>query len=213
MCFFFNDWWPYVTLFAFIFLFCTIDTFIRHSFINIRWGPFLRLHSCRLCGRNLLEVPSQDSNSGLLYSKPAYCQLSHAAPLNQMPTNVAIFDLQNFLSIPKTMKMCKTENKCTRKSHLHAEEKKNFFRTILYLLNVPPLWLWCGGKTAVNNLSVESPTRVTRGGGGYHLIIETLPPPPSTLHQPHRTSSRGEAGQRTASGSHHTGGKFLSKEL
>jgi hypothetical protein len=31
-----KGWWPYATLFAYIFLFCTIDTFIRRSFINIR---------------------------------------------------------------------------------------------------------------------------------------------------------------------------------
>ncbi len=35
-------WWPYATLFAFIFLF-TINTYIHHSFINIRWGPSLYL--------------------------------------------------------------------------------------------------------------------------------------------------------------------------
>ncbi len=55
-------------------------TFIHHSFINIRWGPSLFLHSCRLSGRNLHGVPSRDSNSGLPYIKPAHYHLSHAAP-------------------------------------------------------------------------------------------------------------------------------------
>ncbi len=200
--------------FCIYFLFCTIDTFIRHSFINIRWGPFPCLHSCRLCGRNLHWVPSRDSNSGLLYRQPAYCQLSHATPLNQMPTNVAIFDLQNFLKIPKTMKMWKIENKCTKRSHLDEEEKKNSFRTIMYLLNVPPLWLWCGRKPAENNLSVESPTRVTRGGGGGGISSDYRDSSPSTLHQPHRGRSQNPVvGERPGRGQpvvHTTQGVSLS---
>ncbi len=33
-------WWPYATLFCIYFsLYNTVDTFIHHSFINIRWGP------------------------------------------------------------------------------------------------------------------------------------------------------------------------------
>jgi hypothetical protein len=58
------------------------DTFIHHSFINIRWGPSPYLHSCRLSGWNLHGVPSRDLNSGLPYSKPARYQLSHTAPCN-----------------------------------------------------------------------------------------------------------------------------------
>jgi hypothetical protein len=46
------------------------------------------LHSCRLSGRNLLGVPSRDSNSGLPYSKPARYQLSHAAPWRWASANV-----------------------------------------------------------------------------------------------------------------------------
>ncbi len=64
---------------TFIYLY-TIDTFIHHSFVNIRWGPSSYLHSCRLSGWNLHGVPSWDSNSGLPYSKPARYQLSHTAP-------------------------------------------------------------------------------------------------------------------------------------
>ncbi len=50
-------WWPYATLFAFLFFVIQysryIHTIIHPSFINIRWGPSPYLHSCRLSGRNL----------------------------------------------------------------------------------------------------------------------------------------------------------------
>ncbi len=73
--------WENVERFCIYFsLYNTVDTFIHHSFINIRWGPSPCLHSCRLSGRNLHGVPSRDLNSGLPHSKPACYQLSHAAP-------------------------------------------------------------------------------------------------------------------------------------
>ncbi len=53
-------------LYLHLFIFYTIDTFIHHSFVNIRWGPSPYLHSCRLSVWNLNGVPSRDSNSGCL---------------------------------------------------------------------------------------------------------------------------------------------------
>ncbi len=35
---------------SFCIYFYTIDTLIHHYFLNIRWGPFPYLHSCRLSG-------------------------------------------------------------------------------------------------------------------------------------------------------------------
>jgi hypothetical protein len=75
-------WWPYATLFAFIFLlynryihssFDIHSQTFEHTLMPISMSPWLR-------GRNLHGVPSRDSNSGLPYSKPAYYHLSHAAP-------------------------------------------------------------------------------------------------------------------------------------
>ncbi len=66
----FKVWWSYATLFVFIYLY-TIDTFIHHSFINIRWGLSPYLHSCRLSGWILHGVPSRDLNSGLTASQRA----------------------------------------------------------------------------------------------------------------------------------------------
>ncbi len=93
-------WWSYATLFVCLFFFFTIHTFI-HSFIhNIRSGPSPYLHSCRLSGRNLHEVPNRDSNSGLPYSKPAHYHLSCAALFfnRKRPLNGYNFQLLSFLS-------------------------------------------------------------------------------------------------------------------
>ena len=66
-------------------LFFIFYTYI-HSFNH---NSFIRLHSlkplhffiaCMLSGEDLPVVPSRESNSGLPYSKPTRCQLSHAAP-------------------------------------------------------------------------------------------------------------------------------------
>ncbi len=67
-------------LFLHSFFFYTIDTFIQHSYINIRWCLSPYLHSCWLSGQNFHGVPSRDSNLGLPYSKPAHYHMRHAAP-------------------------------------------------------------------------------------------------------------------------------------
>jgi hypothetical protein len=59
-------WWPYATLFVHFYFSVTIQIFIQSFTHNIRGGPSPYLHSCRLSGRNLLGVPSRDSNSGQL---------------------------------------------------------------------------------------------------------------------------------------------------
>jgi len=44
-------WWPYATLFVFIFIYTIDYLYIQTSFIhNMRWGPSPYLHSCRLSG-------------------------------------------------------------------------------------------------------------------------------------------------------------------
>ncbi len=68
--FFLKVWWPYATLFAFIFLLC--DRYIHTSFIHSYTFAEAHLHF-------FTAVTSRDSNSGLPYSKPARYQLSHAA--------------------------------------------------------------------------------------------------------------------------------------
>jgi hypothetical protein len=71
-------------LFLFIFDFITyIHSFIQSQYIHP--SPFAEasLHiliACVLSGENFPVVPSRESNSGLPYSKPTRCQLSHAAP-------------------------------------------------------------------------------------------------------------------------------------
>ncbi len=64
----------------FLCIFIILLQYIQSFTHNIRWGPSLYLHSCRLSGQNLPGVPSRDSNSGLPYSKPAHYQLSCTAP-------------------------------------------------------------------------------------------------------------------------------------
>ncbi len=71
-------WWPYATLFAFIYLY-TIDTFIHHSFITIRWGPLSA--QCQWVEPPWGAVRSQDSNSGLPYSKPERSSWATLHPL------------------------------------------------------------------------------------------------------------------------------------
>ncbi len=69
------------------FIFDNIHTFIHPS---LSYYPFIRRHAfaraslhffiaCELNGKNLLVVPSRESNSSLPYSKPTRYQLSHAA--------------------------------------------------------------------------------------------------------------------------------------
>jgi hypothetical protein len=70
-------------LFLFILIFYNIYTFIQSQYIHP--SPFAEasLHiliACVLSGDNFPVVPSRESNSGLPYSKPTRCQLSHAAP-------------------------------------------------------------------------------------------------------------------------------------
>jgi hypothetical protein len=70
-------------LFLFIFHILYIHTFIQSQIIHT--SPFAKasLHffiACMLSGEDLPVVPSRESNSGLPYSKPTRCQLSHAAP-------------------------------------------------------------------------------------------------------------------------------------
>jgi hypothetical protein len=64
-------------------------TFIQYIYPS----PFAEasLHlliTCKLSGKNLPVVPSQESNSGLPYSKPTCYQQSHAAPLRPVPARV-----------------------------------------------------------------------------------------------------------------------------
>jgi hypothetical protein len=72
----------------FLFIFHILYIQYIHSFNH---NSFIRLHSlkplhffiaCMLSGEDLPVVPSRESNSGLPYSKPTRCQLSHAAPNN-----------------------------------------------------------------------------------------------------------------------------------
>ena len=71
-------------LFLFILIiFNNIHTFIQSQYIHP--SPFAEasLHiliACVLSGENFPVGPSRESNSGLPYSKPTRCQLSHAAP-------------------------------------------------------------------------------------------------------------------------------------
>jgi hypothetical protein len=73
---------PLFFLFIFHF-FNNIHTFIQSQYIHL--SPFVEasLHiliACVLSGGNFPVGPSRESNSGLPYSKPTRCQLSHAAP-------------------------------------------------------------------------------------------------------------------------------------
>ena len=72
-------------LFFVYFDFYNIHTFIQSQYIHP--SPFVEasLHiliACVLSGGNFPVGPSRESNSGLPYSKPTRCQLSHAAPSN-----------------------------------------------------------------------------------------------------------------------------------
>jgi hypothetical protein len=69
--------------FYLFFIFYNIHTFIQSQYIHPT--PFVEasLHiliACVLSGGNFPVGPSRESNSGLPYSKPTRCQLSHAAP-------------------------------------------------------------------------------------------------------------------------------------
>ncbi len=74
--------------FCLFFIFYNIHTYI-HTITFIQYispSPFAEafLHffiASMLSGKHLPVVPSQESNSGLPYSKPTRYQLSHAAPL------------------------------------------------------------------------------------------------------------------------------------
>jgi hypothetical protein len=71
------------SFFLFILIFYNIHTFIQSQYIHP--SPFAEasLHlliACVLSGENFPVGPSRESNSGLPYSKPTRCQLSHAAP-------------------------------------------------------------------------------------------------------------------------------------
>jgi hypothetical protein len=77
-------WWQDATLFVYFSYILYIHKFIQSQFIHP--SPFAEasLHffiACMLSGEDLPVVPSRESNSGLPYSKPTRCQLSHAAPL------------------------------------------------------------------------------------------------------------------------------------
>ena len=75
---------------SFLFIFQILShTYIHiHSIIFVQYiypSAFAEasLHfliACMLSGEDLPVVPSRESNSGLPYSKPTRCQLSHAAP-------------------------------------------------------------------------------------------------------------------------------------
>jgi hypothetical protein len=67
----------------FIFHILYMHTFIQLQFIHPSPVAEASLHffiACMLSGEDLPVVPSQESNSGLPYSKPTRSQLSHAAP-------------------------------------------------------------------------------------------------------------------------------------
>jgi hypothetical protein len=75
-------WWQDATLFIY-FDFYNIHTFIQSQYIHP--SPFAEasLHifiAFVLSGENFPVGPSRESNSGLPFSKPTRCQLSHAAP-------------------------------------------------------------------------------------------------------------------------------------
>jgi hypothetical protein len=70
-------------LFLFIFIFYNIHTFIQSQYFHSSAFAEASLHvliACMLSGEDLPAVSSRESNSGLPYSKPTRCQLSHAAP-------------------------------------------------------------------------------------------------------------------------------------
>jgi hypothetical protein len=71
-------------LFLFIFIFFYyIQTFIQSQYIHPSAFAEASLHiliACLLSGEDLPVMPSRESNSGLPYSKPTCCQLSHATP-------------------------------------------------------------------------------------------------------------------------------------
>jgi hypothetical protein len=78
-------WWQDATLFVY-FWFYNIHTFIQSQYIHPSSFAEASLHiliACVLSGENFPVVPSRESNSGLPYSKPTRCQLSHAAPLTE----------------------------------------------------------------------------------------------------------------------------------
>jgi hypothetical protein len=69
--------------FLFILIFYNIHTFIQSQYIHpspFAEASFHILIACVLSGENFPVGPSLESNSGLPYSKPTRCQLSHAAP-------------------------------------------------------------------------------------------------------------------------------------
>ncbi len=72
-----------MALFLFIFIFYDIHTFIQSQYIYPLPFAEASLHfliACKLSGENFPVVPRRETNSGLPYSKPTRCQLSHAAP-------------------------------------------------------------------------------------------------------------------------------------
>ncbi len=76
-------WWQDATLFCLFSYFFNIHTFIQSQYIHPLPFAEASLHffiACMLSGDNLPVVPSRESNSGLPYSKPTRCKLSHAAP-------------------------------------------------------------------------------------------------------------------------------------
>ncbi len=75
-------WWQDATLFVYFHIFRTyIHSFNHNTFIRLHSLKPLSISSslvCSLSGEDLHVVQSRESNSGLSYSKPTRCQLSHA---------------------------------------------------------------------------------------------------------------------------------------
>ncbi len=106
--------------------------YTKDTFINIRWGPSPFLHSCRLH-----RVPSRDSNSGLLYSKPARYQTEPRCTITFNPIST-IFTLQlSWKNVTSPKKFCiffqRFENPVLRgpgvgqgHGHSHGHHRRNW---------------------------------------------------------------------------------------
>jgi hypothetical protein len=88
-----------------LFWFYNIHTFIQSQYIHPSSFAEASLHfliACVLSGENFPVVPSRESNSGLPYSKPTRCQLSHAAPcliVDQIQKSSRNFRPKNHLTL------------------------------------------------------------------------------------------------------------------
>jgi hypothetical protein len=87
-----------MTLFLYLFFFCTIDTvhsYIIHSFINIRCGSSPYLHSCGLSGRNL-----QSFTAGVTGRNLNFCNRVNIKKTTMVQSSASLLHGRFFSTVP-----------------------------------------------------------------------------------------------------------------